>query len=69
MVALALAFISFIFPVIPAVAAIIAAHLARRRLRKAGGDRMNEGLNTLAQITALFTLSLFFGYVWWFELR
>lgn len=69
MVALVLCFVSFVLPVVPAIAGIIVAQIAKRRLRRSGGDRLNEGLNTIGQITALFTLFLFFSFVWWFEWR
>ncbi len=65
--ALYIAFISFVVPVVPSIVAFVIAMSAKHRLRKAGGDRMNEGLATLAQITSVFTVCLVGGFFWYAE--
>ena len=63
-----MAFTSFVIPVIPAVVAIVVGATTKRRLRAGGGNRTNEGLASLAQLSALFTLALHGGFALWVAL-
>ena len=65
--ALIMSMLSFIIPFVTAVVAFVSASIAKGRLSRTGGDRMNEGLATIAQATATFTTVLYGAFLWYAE--